>query len=150
MPKNDETCVHDGNPHLKGSLLLGVHTSGISLLFVLFMQSATAQQTVTVTKGIDLEVPTTDIGLKWQQKETTEFYPNKEKYEAEVESLLENPMCLDSNTYVRTTRSSECEINLGVVWKKEETQPSIILRPHEDQRVLEALGTDGKSIGGSY
>ena len=87
---------------------------GMLLLCAVLMQGAVAQQTVTTTYGLDVEIPNTTIELKWLKTETKEFYPNQNEYEADVETLLKSPpMCLDTGTYCRTTESSEREINLG-------------------------------------
>ena len=88
-------------------------------------------------------------------------------------------MCLDTDTYCRTTKSSELGINAGIVWEREEILPSTMQRPHEDPRVVEnwerqrriqeglqimeglttggsfggsteVLGIGGASIGGRY
>ena len=109
-----------------------------ALLCALLMQSATAQQTVTTTYGFDVEIPKTTIELKWLKTETKEFYPSKKEYEADVETLLKSPpLCLDTDTYCLTTKSSERGINLGIAWKERKTLPSTMQRPHEDPKVVE-------------
>ena len=153
---------------------------GILLLCAVLMQSAAAQQAVTITYGLDIEIPDTKIELKWLEKETRDFYPSQKEYETEVETLLKSPpMCLETDTYCRTTKSIERGIKAGVVWQRGETLPSTMQRPHEDPRVvenwerqrrlqqglqiieelttggasggsIESLRTSGTSMGGSY
>ena len=117
------------------------------MLCALLMQSAVAQPIVTTTYGLNvgLGVETREIELdpgievKWLKTVMQEFYPSTKEYEADVKTLLNSPpICLETDTYCRTAKSSERGIDLGgIVWKKTETLPSTTRRPHEDPRVVE-------------